>query len=44
MIILMKSFRGIKYKKARYFLNAAGSSSSETIGNVISKMDRVILN
>jgi len=36
-------FKELNIRKPDAFLNAAGSSSSETIGNVIGKIDRVIL-
>lgn len=39
---LMKYFSGPRYKKAGLFLNAAGSSGAETIGNVIIAVDRVL--
>ena len=36
-------FKQLELRKPDIFLNAAGESSSETIGNVISKMDKIIL-
>ncbi len=36
-------FNQLELRKPDIFLNAAGESSSETIGNVISKMDKIIL-
>ncbi len=36
-------FKELNLRKPDYFLNAAGNSSSETIGNVISKMDKIIV-
>ena len=36
-------FKQLKLRKPDIFLDSAGSSSAETIGNVISKMDKVIL-
>ena len=35
-------FKQLDLRKPDIFLNSAGSSSSETIGNVISKMDKII--
>ena len=35
-------FRDLKIKKPEYFLNAAGSSGCETVGNVIFKTDEVL--
>ena len=36
-------FKQLDLRKPDIFLDSAGSSSSETIGNVISKMDKIIL-
>ena len=36
-------FNQLELRKPDIFLNAAGESSSETIGNVISKMEKIIL-
>ena len=36
-------FKQLNIRKPDIFLDTAGNSSSETIGNVISKMDRIIL-
>ena len=36
-------FKQLKLRKPDFFLDSAGNSSAETIGNVISKMDKVIL-
>ena len=40
---LMKFFKQLKLRKPDIFLDSAGNSSAETIGNVISKMDKVLL-
>ena len=37
------SFKEFNLKKPKYFLNAAGSSSTQTISNVISKSEKIFL-